>query len=296
MRTIIALLFCLLLGIMLKVQGFSALLWLPLGFVISLYATAQIALPLMLGMPHAIRLVAKRQMRAGVFFRLLVVPAIWAGVVFGGLFLLGYFWPSVATFIEANNALNVGSWLGIIAIMLSPLSRKSRSDFREDFNRSYSRFYIARPPPHRMNCTIVKQLPNHCVPACLESVAKDSGITSATQEDIVRQFPSVFPNGVLNDVNKSPNLEDVVRALGLADGICRIRFQGIENLAELHRENEILLMWEEPAKHCVRVFGCDLGSQLARVMDPAQDELQTYDVAQLNSLARDLVFFKRRQI
>lgn len=173
MQTIIALLFCLLLGVMLKVQGFSALLWLPFGFLISLYVTAQIALPLMLGMPRAIRLVAKRQMRAGVFFRLLVVPAIWAGVVFGGLFLLGYFWPSVATFIEANNALNVGSWLGIIAITLSPLSRKSRSDFREDFNRSYSRFYIARPPPHTMNCTIVKQLPNHCVPACLESVAKD---------------------------------------------------------------------------------------------------------------------------
>src|SRR5437870_12493215 len=104
-----------------------------------------------------------------------------------------------------------------------------------------------------MKCTIVRQLPNHCVPACLESVAKDSGITSITQEDIVRQFPSVFPNGVINDLDKSQNLEEVVRDLRLADRIYEIQFEGIENLAELRQENEILLMWEEPAKHCVRV-------------------------------------------
>ena len=133
-HAVIALLFCLFLGVMVKVQGFSALLWLPVGFVISLYVTAQIALPVMLGMPRAIRLVANRQMRAGVFIRLLVVPAIWAMAVFGGLFLLGYFWPSVATFVEANPALNLGLWLGTVAIILSPLSRKSRSDFTEYFD------------------------------------------------------------------------------------------------------------------------------------------------------------------
>jgi hypothetical protein len=132
MYLVIALLFFLLLGVMLNVQGFSALLWLPLGFVISLYVTAPIALPLMLGLPRAIRLVANGQMRTGVFIRLLAVPAISAVVVFGALFLLGYFWPSVATFVDANIALNIGSWLGVVAIILSLLSRKSRSDFRED--------------------------------------------------------------------------------------------------------------------------------------------------------------------
>ena len=144
-----------------------------------------------------------------------------------------------------------------------------------------------------MNCTLVKQLPNHCVPACLESVAKDSGINSITQDNIVRQFPSVFPNGVLNDLDKSPNLESVVRDLGLADGICRIRFKDIENLADLHRGNEILLMWEKVAKHCVRVCGCDLSFQSVAVMDPQEGDLQNYDVARLNSLVPTLVFFKR---
>jgi hypothetical protein len=41
----------------------------------------------------------------------------------------------------------IGSWLGIIAIILSPLSKKSRSDYREDFDRSYSRFYTVQPSP-----------------------------------------------------------------------------------------------------------------------------------------------------
>jgi uncharacterized protein YjbI with pentapeptide repeats len=144
----------------------------------------------------------------------------------------------------------------------------------------------------RMNCTIVKQLPNHCVPACLESVAKDSGI-SITQEDIVRQFPTVFPNGVLTDLNSSPNLEDVIRHFGLADQTHRTQFQSVEHLAELHRGNEVLLMWGNVAKHCVRVCSCDVSSQSVAVMDPEQDELQPYDPALLNSLAPSLAFFKR---
>jgi hypothetical protein len=104
----------------------------------------------------------------------------------------------------------------------------------------------------------------------------------------------VFPNGVLEDLDKSPELQDVVRHLGLADQIHRIPFQSIEHLAELHRGNEILLMWQDVARHCVRVCSCNVSSQTVEVMDPEQDELQRYDPALLNRLAPSLVFFKRR--
>ncbi len=71
MQTIIALLFFLLLGVMVKAQGWFALLWVPLGFVISLFVTAKIARPILLGLPRAIHLVSSGEMRAAVYRRLL---------------------------------------------------------------------------------------------------------------------------------------------------------------------------------------------------------------------------------
>jgi hypothetical protein len=141
MQTVIALLFCLLLGVMLKVDGVFALLWLPLGFAIGLFVTAQIALPVILGLPRAIRLVSRGEMRSGVYARLLITPVLWVVVLFVVLFLIGFFWPATAAWVAGNAALNVGTWLGIIPILLSPLSKKSRSNFREDFDRSYGQFY-----------------------------------------------------------------------------------------------------------------------------------------------------------
>jgi hypothetical protein len=139
--TIIGLLFCVLLGVMVKAQGIAALLWFPLGFVIGLCVAAQIALPIMLGLPRAIRLVSRGEMRSAVYWRLLVTPFLWLVLLSVIPFLIGFFWPSAAVWLENNAALNVGTWLGIFAILLSPLSKKSRADYREDFDRSYARFY-----------------------------------------------------------------------------------------------------------------------------------------------------------
>jgi hypothetical protein len=77
MYTVIALAFCLLLGIMMKAQGIAALLWTPIGFSFGLFVAAQMLLPLMLGLPRAILMVAKGRMRAAVVGRILVTPVIW---------------------------------------------------------------------------------------------------------------------------------------------------------------------------------------------------------------------------
>jgi hypothetical protein len=141
MRTIIGLLFCVLLGVMVKAQGIIALLWFPLGFIIGLFVTAQIVLPIVLGLPRAIRLVSRGAMRSAVYLRLIVTPFVWLLLLAVIFFLVGLFWPSAVAWLDGNAALNVGTWLGIFAIVLSPLSKKSRSDFLEDFDRSYARFY-----------------------------------------------------------------------------------------------------------------------------------------------------------
>ncbi len=141
MYAIIAILFCLLLGVMIKGQGVTALLWLPLGFAFALFATAQIVLPILMGLPRAIRLVARREMRSVVICRILITPLVWLVLLFVAGFAFGFLWPSAAESLYKNPALNLGSWLGILAILLSPLSKKGRADFREDFDRSYGRFY-----------------------------------------------------------------------------------------------------------------------------------------------------------
>lgn len=141
MYTIVALAFCFLLGVMIKAQGISALLWTPLGFAFGLFVTAQMVLPLILGLPRAARLAAKGQMRASAFGHILITPAVWFVLLVAVGFGLGLLWPSAVESLYNNVAFNLSAWLGTIAIILSPLSKKGRSDFREDFDKSYHRFY-----------------------------------------------------------------------------------------------------------------------------------------------------------
>ncbi len=141
MYAIIALIFCLLLGTMIREQGITALLWMPLGFGFALFGTAQIVLPILMGLPRAIRFVAQREMRSSVIGRVLITPLIWLVLLFVGAFAFGLLWPSAAESLYKNHALSLGCWLGILAILLSPLSKKGRADFREDFETSYGRFY-----------------------------------------------------------------------------------------------------------------------------------------------------------
>ena len=142
MQTIIALLFFLLLGVMAMAQGWFALLWVPLGFVISWFVIARIALPILLGLPRAIQLVSSGEMRAAVYWRLLFTPVLWIVLLSVILFLVRFFRPSAATWFESNSALSGGVWLGVVGVLLSALSQKSRADFNTDFDQSYRQFYV----------------------------------------------------------------------------------------------------------------------------------------------------------
>lgn len=144
-KTIVGLAFCLVLGISIRVQGWTALLWVPAGFAFGLYATAQIVLPIILGLPRAISLVVKRQMRPAVFGAIILTPLIWFVLILTAAFLVGWFWPAAAEHLYNNLALNLSANLGIIAIILSPLSKESRLDFNQDFDKAYGRFYTEEP-------------------------------------------------------------------------------------------------------------------------------------------------------
>lgn len=143
MYALFGLAFCVLLGFMIRVQGISALLWTPVGFAFGLFSGASMVLPLMLGVPRAIWLLTKRQMRMAVFGRILITPLIWLVGLFVIFFLVGFLWPSTADFISNNTALNLGTSLGWVVIILSPLSAKGRSDFVSDFDKAYHEFYVS---------------------------------------------------------------------------------------------------------------------------------------------------------
>ncbi len=147
MNALIGLALCFLLGFMIKGQGILALVWVPLGFVIGLYVTAQIALPLLLGLPRAFSLVRQNQMRSAVFLGIIKRVLLWLVGCFGLLFAVGFIWPAAVDSLSKNLALNLGLNLGTLAILLSPLSKKSRADFSEDFDRAYREFYI--PEAHQ---------------------------------------------------------------------------------------------------------------------------------------------------
>ena len=134
---------------MVKAQGWFALLWAPLGFAVGLFVTARIALPILLGLPRAIQLVSSGEMRAAVYRRLLFPPVLWIVLLSVILFLVRFFWPSAAAWFETNGAFSGGVWLGVVGILLSALSQKSRADFNADFDQSYRQFYVHRDARRR---------------------------------------------------------------------------------------------------------------------------------------------------
>ena len=144
-----------------------------------------------------------------------------------------------------------------------------------------------------MACTPVLQKPLHCVPACLESIAKDYSL-SETQETIVQKFPEVFPNGVLEDLGKPRTLNDVIQTLGLGGPIACLKFANLDQFKTLSVDHEILLIWTKVSKHCVRFCSYDNGTQQITVMDPGDAQFHKYDLNQLNTLQPDLVFFKKK--
>lgn len=137
MYKLVGLAFCAILGISVAMFGWLSLLWSPLGFVIGLFVSANVILPLLMGIPIAISYVTKNEMRSGVYLHLFKAPLIWSLP----LLILIIFFPSALHWISSNQPLYLGLIVGFIAILLSPLSLKGRQDFRSDFDKLYGRFY-----------------------------------------------------------------------------------------------------------------------------------------------------------
>lgn len=141
-------------------------------------------------------------------------------------------------------------------------------------------------------CSIVRQLPNHCVPACIVLILHDYGI-EITQAELVIKYSEIFPNGVLDDVNKPYNLERVFIDYGITDNINSVSYN-LDSLRDFHNNDNIviLLMWTKKAKHCIRFCGFTDDTSKVIVMDPEHDVLQTHSVYWLHRICPDIVYFE----
>lgn len=141
MYSIIGVLFCLLEGFLVAKFGWTALLWSPIGFFVGLFASANIVLPILMGIPMAISHTSKNEMRPRVFFALFRAPFIWITA----FLLSAWLFPSASDWVLNNETLTIGLLFGGLAILLSPFSKKSRDDFRSDFDKSYGSYYTDQP-------------------------------------------------------------------------------------------------------------------------------------------------------
>ena len=66
---------------------------------------------------------------------------MWLVILAVLLFLVGFFWPSAAELVNNNLALNLGTSLGMLPILLCPLSAKCRANYFSGFNELYQGFF-----------------------------------------------------------------------------------------------------------------------------------------------------------
>jgi energy-coupling factor transporter transmembrane protein EcfT len=131
-------LYCVLEGILVAHYGWMAIVWSTIGFIIGLFLTPNIVLPILMGMPIAFFYLLKKQIRPRVILALSITPLIWIII----LFSLGWFFPSTVDWLSKNETFKIGFMSGCILIILSPISKESRKDFKMDFDKSYGRYYI----------------------------------------------------------------------------------------------------------------------------------------------------------
>ncbi len=140
MYSIIGLLFCILEGFLISRYGWKALIWSPIGFLIGLFASANIALPVLMGVPKATSLVSQKEMKPKVFLAMLIAPFSWLAAII----LFRLIFPTAFGWVINNETMLIGIIFGFIVILFSPFSKKAREDFRSDFDKSYGRFYTSQ--------------------------------------------------------------------------------------------------------------------------------------------------------
>lgn len=203
MNSIIGILFFIFEVVLIGKYGWIAMLWSSIGFVAGLFISANIVLPILMGIPIAMSIVSKKEMKPKVFLALLRAPFFWTTLIF----LLVYFFQSGYNWILDNETLFIGLIAGIIAILLSPLSKKSRDGFKSDFDKSYGSYYT------------IERITDKNYLALLFYKAGFESLDKNNFSDAIDNFSKAID--ILKDLQKNHENEMLMRELFYNRGHCK---------------------------------------------------------------------------
>jgi hypothetical protein len=107
------------------------------NILIGLFSTANIVLPILMGYPLSFYHLVRKEIKPKVLLSLLYAPLFWCTTIF----LLGYFIPSLNVWVQGNIPFQAGNSFGFFAILLTPLFKKGRADFKSDYDKSYGKYF-----------------------------------------------------------------------------------------------------------------------------------------------------------
>ena len=142
MNAFIAVAFMLALGSLFKVQGWTAILWMPLGLAVSLFAVSNILLLPLMGFPMARNLKRMGIARPGLERAIFTLVAALSLFVIAVIGVATWIWPTWVRMGLHNPSLLVGAGIGAIGVLMSPLSAKAKADFALDFFKRFSKYII----------------------------------------------------------------------------------------------------------------------------------------------------------
>lgn len=106
----------------------------PIGFLIGIWYTSMLVLPIFYGIPKSLLGFFRGEIRFKATLMYLVAPVLWTLFFLVLFFLFATFWETGFQNLRENGAFNWGHVLGSWFLILNAIfNSKSRSDMRADF-------------------------------------------------------------------------------------------------------------------------------------------------------------------
>jgi hypothetical protein len=105
------------------------------GFVLGLWYTTMLVLPLLYGVPKALIGYFRKTLYFKATLAFLVAPLLWTVFFFAAFLGLAFFWNSAFELVRNSGGFNLGQALGTLMLVLNALfNKKTKADMKNEFD------------------------------------------------------------------------------------------------------------------------------------------------------------------